>query len=298
MDNRSLKLFLSLSETLHFGRSSEACHISPSALSRTIKQMEAELGVTLFERDNRTVALTHAGGRLQHYARDTLLQWDSFRDSLLNDSRELRGEISIYCSVTASYSFLYDILSEFRPRHPKIEIKLHTGDPTLAISRVTAGLEDIAIAARPDKLPHNLDFRRVTVSPLVFITASTGDSSASLPSRRSAPQTWADIPMILSEEGLIRERVDAWFQQQGIAPRIYAQVAGHEAIVSMVSLGFGIGVVPKIVLDNSPLSRRVKVLPDQPQLAAYEVGVCALKKRLKSPLLSALWGQIHLAETS
>ena len=142
MDIRSLKLFLDLSETLHFGRSSEASHISPSALSRTIRQMETELGVTLFERDNRTVALTHEGRRLQRYARDALLQWDTFRDSLLQDSRELRGEISIYCSVTASYSFLYDILREFRPSHPKIEIKLHTGDPALAISRVTAGLED------------------------------------------------------------------------------------------------------------------------------------------------------------
>ncbi len=298
MDIRSLKLFLDLSETLHFGRSSEASHISPSALSRTIRQMETELGVTLFERDNRTVALTHEGRRLQRYARDALLQWDTFRDSLLQDSRELHGEISIYCSVTASYSFLYDILREFRPSHPKIEIKLHTGDPALAISRVTAGLEDIAIAARPDRLPQNLDFRRITVSPLVFITPAGDDLAGKLPQHRSAAATWTQVPMILSEQGLIRERVDAWFRQQGIAPRIYAQVAGHEAIVSMVSLGFGIGVVPKIVLDNSPLAQRVNLLQGQPKLAAYEVGVCALKKRLKSPLVSALWRQIHRTDSA
>ena len=295
MDIRSLKLFLSLSETLHFGRSSEACHISPSALSRSIRQLETELGVTLFERDNRSVALTHEGRRLQQYARDTLLQWDTFRDSLLRDSRELHGEISIYCSVTASYSFLYDMLREFRPSHPKIEIKLHTGDPALAISRVTAGLEDIAIAARPQRLPQNLDFRRITVSPLVFITPASGDLAGALPDPADTA-AWAQVPMILSEEGLIRERVDAWFRQQGIAPRIYAQVAGHEAIVSMVGLGFGTGVVPKIVLDNSPLAQRVRVSARQPPLAAYEVGVCALKKRLKSPLINALWEQIHLAD--
>ena len=54
--------------------------------------------------------------------------------------------------------------------------------------------------------------------------------------------------MILSETGLARERFDAWCHTRGIKPRLYAQVAGNEAIVSMVGLGFGIGVVPQIVL--------------------------------------------------
>jgi LysR family positive regulator for ilvC len=52
---------------------------------------------------------------------------------------------------------------------------------------------------------------------------------------------WKDTPMILSEEGLARERVDRWFRQLGAKPHIYAQVSGNEAIVSMVSLGFGVG---------------------------------------------------------
>jgi LysR family positive regulator for ilvC len=74
-----------------------------------------------------------------------------------------------------------------------------------------------------------------------------------------------------------------------VLPDIYAQVAGNEAIVSMVSLGFGIGVVPRIVLDNSPLAERVEVLDVRPALAPYEVGLFALEKRLASPLISAFW---------
>ena len=290
MDTRSLRLFLNLSETLHFGRTSEELHISTSALSRSIKQLEESLGVSLFERDNRRVALTQEGKLLQDYARETLLHWDSFRDSLMERSKELHGAISLYCSVTASHSFLYDILSDFRQKHPRIELKLHTGDPAQGIQRITAGQEDIAIAARPDKLPDGLAFRRIAISPLVFI-APPPEHALPIP---STFEDWGQLPMILSEEGIARERVDAWFKSMGIKPKIYAQVAGHEAIVSMVSLGFGVGLIPQIVLDNSPLKNRVQLLSlpasQRQQLGSYDVGLCTLKKRLKSPIIAAFWG--------
>ena len=286
MDTHSLRLFLTLSETLHFGRASQACHVSPSSLSRSIKQLETVLRVALFERDNRTVTLTRQGELLQKYARETLANWDTLRDTLLEDSNELHGTLSIYCSVTASYSFLYDILSEFRVNHPKIEIKLHTGDPTPAISHVITGTEDISIAARPDKLPAGLAFRRITISPLVFI------APINLSPLPKTVTQWAEAPMILSEDGLARERVNQWFLESGINPTIYSQVAGHEAIVSMVSLGFGIGVVPRIVLDNSPLRESVQIVTTKKGLKDYDVGICVLKKRLHSPIINAFWKQL------
>ena len=98
--------------------------------------------------------------------------------------------------------------------------------------------------------------------------------------------------MILPERGLARRRVDEWFRSIGMQPNIYAQVAGNEAIVSMVSLGFGVGVVPQIVLDNSPLADTVRVLDVKPGLEAYEVGLFTLEKKLASPLINAFWSQL------
>ncbi|MGS2717805.1 HTH-type transcriptional activator IlvY [Eionea flava] len=282
MDNRPLQLFLHLCETLHFGRTSQAMHISPSALTRNIQQLEESLGTPLFERDNRSVQLTKEGRLFQAYAKQSLNLWQGFKQSLMQETQELQGEISIYCSVTASYSFLYTILSEFRKAHPKIAITLRTGDSEDAINNVLKDSDDLAIGARPDKLPNKLDFKRIATSPLVMIAPNDADND----------KVWERMPLIVSEKGLIRKRVDTWFQQKNLKPTIYAQVSGNEAIVSMVSLGFGIGIVPKIVLDNSPLVRQVKEVDHQPLFTPIDVGLCAQKKRLQNPVVKALWDSL------
>lgn len=281
MDIAKLKLFCALASSLHFGRAASACHVSPSTLSRNIKQLEDDLGVSLFERDNRSVALTHEGHSYLQFAKEVLQQWEAYQESLLAKADQLHGQLSIYCSVTASYSFLYDILTEFRVKHPGIAIKLHTGDPAQAIERVQSGYEDIVIAAKPEKMPAGISFKPITNSPLIFITAKNVDW-----------ENWNQIPLIIPEEGMARERLDNWFREQKITPNIYAEVKGNEAIVSMVSLGFGVGVLPKIVVDNSPLADRVEPFKEQPDLGPYSMGICVMEKRLKSPILNAFWAQL------
>ncbi len=285
MDISKLKIFCSLANTLHFGRAASACHVSASTLSRNIKQLEDDLGVNLFERDNRSVALTHEGHSYLNFAREVLQQWETYQESLLAQADQLHGQLSIYCSVTASYSFLYTILTEFRVRHPGIAIKLHTGDPAQSIERVQAGYEDIAIAAQPDKLPAGISFKSIAHSPLVFICAKQQQEWDNT--------SWDQIPIIIPEEGLARDRLDNWFSEHKIKPNIYAEVKGNEAIVSMVSLGFGVGVLPKIVVDNSPLAEQVEAFIKQPDLGPYSMGICVMEKRLKSPILSAFWGQLQ-----
>ena len=292
MNSRTLNQFLALAQTLHFGRASDAANISLSALSRNIRQLEEELGVSLFERDNRSVAITAKGRQFEVYARDAVSRWNAIQQELTDTSGPLQGELSLYCSVTASHSILFDLLDEFRPNFPGIEIKLHTGDPEHAVARILAGHEDISIAALPPSLARGLAFKPIIISPLLFI-APAKQSDLGIPD--SAPKTatqWSQIPMILSEGGIARSRVDAWFRSLRVKPRVYAQVAGNEAIVSMVSLGLGVGVVPQIVLDNSPLMDRVRVLDVTPQLEPYDVGLFTLKKSLKNPMVRAFWSLV------
>jgi LysR family positive regulator for ilvC len=248
MDMKHLKHFLALAESLHFGKASAACHISLSALSRNIRQLEEQLGASLFNRDNRSVQLTQEGQSFVSYARSAVSEWDAIRYQVqdTNGQRHLKlqGEVSLYCSVTAVYSLLFELFQRFRQDHPNIEIKLHTGDPDQGIAHVISGEEDLAIAARPKNIPRELAFKPMTVSPLVFIAPKDQSNLEQPLITPTSPTEWEKMPMILAEGGLSRQRTDAWFRAMDVTPKIYAQVAGNEAIVIMVSLGLGIGVVP------------------------------------------------------
>lgn len=295
MDIRNLELFLHLSQGLHFGRTADAMAVSPSTLSRAIQRLEQELGCELLDRDNRSVALTPAGLRLQQFAGNWLADWQGMREQLKQSESPLQGRLRLFCSVTASYFLLPDILARFRTRYPQLELRLETGDPALAIDKVLNDESDLAIGARPDALPAKLDFIKLQTVPLVFIAPRIPCQANELLQQPSAE--WSSIPVILPEQGVARKRTNQWFRNKGISPHIYAEVAGNEAIVGMVALGCGIALVPTAVIDHSPMADKIRRLEVTPDLKPFEVGVCLLKKRLEDPLIQA-FRQIALQQAN
>jgi LysR family positive regulator for ilvC len=98
------------------------------------------------------------------------------------------------------------------------------------------------------------------------------------------PIPWGSIPMILPVRDLARTRVDAWFRKKGARPLVYAEVSGNEAILAMVGLGCGMGVVPELVRGDGSTEERGDRVSADPPLEPYRVGLCALKKK---PLVAA-----------
>ena len=230
--------------------------------------------------------MTRAGQLFKKYAKNVLEKWQSLLDDLMTEKGTLKGEISLYCSVTASLSILPELLNVFRAAYPEVHIRLQTGDAGMAIQKVVEGETDIAVSALPEQLPKELMFKVLTETDLVFVAPkNTWEFSRSL--KREIP--WKKIPMIVSEHGLARKRIDTWFNKKKIQPNIYAQVAGNEAILSMVGLGCGIGVVPKLVFESSPLQKNISILDIKPALAPYAVGICIQKRKMKSRLVRAFW---------
>ncbi|CBJ83302.1 transcriptional activator for isoleucine and valine synthesis (LysR family) [Xenorhabdus bovienii str. Jollieti] len=293
MDIRDLKLFLHLAESCHFGRTAKAIHVSPSTLSRQIQRLEELLGHPLFLRDNRTVKLTFAGEQLKQFAQQTLLQYQQLRHSLNHQSPSLSGELRLFCSVTAAYSHLPQVLDKFRAEHPLVEIKLTTGDAADAVDRIQSDQADLGIAGKPEKLPHNVSFTKIGEIPLVLIAPSLPCAVRTLATQEQPD--WNAIPFILPEHGPSRTRIELWFRRNSIPnPLIYATVSGHEAIVSMVALGCGIALIPAVVVENSPepVRNRVSLLENIALVEPFELGVCTLSKRLQEPLVKAFWGML------
>ena len=285
MDIRVLRLFKHLSGTLHFGQSSRACHVTPSALTRIIQRLEDELGEALFLRDNRSVSITAAGQVFRSYADDVIQRYELMQGDLSRES-VLGGDISIYCSVTAAYSILPVIFQDFRSVHPDVQIYLKTGDAALALAQLQNREVDITVAALPDKMPERVEFLKILETPLVFIAPSAFPETVQY---KEDTIDWLQTPVITADFGLSRERTDRWFREKGIIPNIYAQVAGNEAIIAMVALGCGVGVVPGLVLEKSPLKEQIDILTVNPELESFSIGICTMKKNMRLPQVDAFW---------
>ncbi|NQY63534.1 MAG: HTH-type transcriptional activator IlvY [Alteromonadaceae bacterium] len=291
MDLKSLAMFKHLAQSLHFGQTSLAFHVSPSTLSRAVQRMEDEMGCVLLHRDNRNVLLTDAGRQLQLFAEQQLEQWQLLKLSLNQQQADLTGKLHIYCSVTAAYSHLPPLLDRFRQQHPLVEIMLTTGDAADALEQVSQQGVDFAIAARPENLSSSIEFHHLAEIPLAVIAPTMACKVQQLLQQEELD--WSKIPIILPEHGPARKRFEQWYRkkQQG-KPNIYATVSGHEALVSMVALGCGVGISPQVVVDNSPVKDRVQYLSQAGTIAPFELGVCCLKQRRQQPLLKAFFKAI------
>lgn len=292
MDIRSAEVFVSLAETLHFAQTAQRCNLSPSAVSRQLARLEEQVGAPLMERDKRHVAITPAGREVLQLARRWLAEWSQLRAELSGDETSLHGQLRVYASVTASYTVLAKVLPPLRKRYPGIELLLHTGDQADGIERVLSGREDCAIVAEPDHLPAALAFAPLRSSPLVMIgPADKGALQKDLQRliKRGQSPDWSELPLVLAERGLARERLLAYLSSQDVRPHVYAEVGGHEAVVSMVSLGFGVAVVPEIVITASPQRSAIKVLPWLTELDEFVIGLCSKKELLHDPLMDAFW---------
>lgn len=289
MKIRDLELFRHLTTTLHFGKSAVECNITPSGLTRTIQRMEAEIGEPLFFRNNRSVTLTPAGALFKEYCDETISRYQQFQNNLKSDT-VLRGELRLYCSITAILSILPRIFQKYRTTHPQVHLHIQTGDAANALNMLRTMEVDIAIAALPDQYFSEIDFLELAKTPLLFIYPKNFPETVCYTNDEI---DWTRTPLLLPAKGLSRIRVERWFAEKGIRPYIYSQIAGNEAIIAMVAMGAGVGIVPQLVLDKSILNAEVTVLEIRPQLKPFVVGACTLTKNRNNNLVDSFW---HIVE--
>ena len=290
MDTSELYLFLSLSNCLSFRRTAEHCAVTPSTLSRTIARMEEELSAKLFERDNQTVELTAAGKKFKEFASEYYLNYLKIKEELKAVSETMTGNLKIFCSVTACVCLLPELLNQYRFLYPNIDLKIETGDAALALDKIINHEADLSIAAIPPHIPQGLITHGFTKIPLVFIAP------------KKIPQQWlkkgeidmTTVPYVVSEQGALRKEINVWFNRKNIKPNVIAQVAGNEAIVSLVALGMGIAIIPEAVLMQSSSAGDVQIIDRPNDITPFNVGLCTNQSKNKDKAVKAF---IEVART-
>lgn len=279
-DVERFRLVLHLAETLNYGRTAADCHVSTATLSRTVRRVELDTGVRLFERGPRGVALTEHGRHFCDYARASVELWESYtggdRSGGRDEAADLAGRLRVFASPTAAQSIVPDLLAPLREAHPAVELDLRIGDASAAMSLLEEADADLAVAALPERVPGHLVSREIRRTPLVFVAAAPVEN-------------WESGPFVLPRSGLARAAADRWFRRSGVRPERVSEVDGHEAVLALVALGCGVGLVPRLVLDCSALRDRLVTVEPRRTAGTFRIGACVRRDDLHRPVVAAMW---------
>ena len=212
--------------------------------------------------------------------------WQRFAGERAPAHGELSGTLHVYCTVTAAQGIVPDLLARLRGTHPGIRIELATGYATDAIDRLRGGDIDVSIAALPDRLPPGIVSHVLTTTRIVLVGPMQGPL---FDTTKRRPLDWSQIPLVLPAFGLARDSVNQWLTARGVVPVVYSELQGHEAILALVALGCGVGVVPRLVLEKTALRDQIVEIPVRPMLRGLRIGICVRDKSLSSPPVAAVW---------
>jgi len=149
LDTRLLRAFVAVAEELHFTRAAERLFIAQQALSSQIRQLERRVGVTLFERSTRRVALTDAGERLLPHARSILEALDTATAELEAARRAERVTLRVGMSGTAMVPLVGDTVRRYGERHPEVRLVLSNAGLSQPVAGLREGTVDVAFVRPP-----------------------------------------------------------------------------------------------------------------------------------------------------
>ena len=243
---RQLEYFVALAERLNFRRAAESCFVSQPSLSAQIAQMEALLGVKLFERDRHGARLTPAGEALLPEAREILAGCDRLGQLARSLGAPLAGPLRLGVIPTIAPYLLPRVLPAVHEAHPRLEVFLREDLTDRLVDQLEEGALDLLLLAV------DLDLGSLATLPLFsdpFVLAvREGDELASAAEARIADLEGRDV-LLLDEGHCLREQTLPLCEAAG------SELGGFRAsslgtITQMVASGLGITLLPELAIER------------------------------------------------
>ncbi|KQT88355.1 LysR substrate-binding domain-containing protein [Aurantimonas sp. Leaf443] len=244
MELRQIRCVLAAADEMHFGRAARTLDMLPAGFGRQIRMIEEELGVALFERTTRAVALTEAGRDFVREARPLLDAADALVERLRDRGRSVSRVIRLGAIDSAAAGLVPALIHDLHTQDPDLAIELTEEKSIRLIPKLLSGRLDLAIIRPPARLDPRLRTRFLLHETAVVAlpaahplgrgaevdVADLADIAMIIPERRSRPHSH-DLTMKL-------------FEGEGLTPRI-AQIAEEkQTILNMVAAGIGAAIVP------------------------------------------------------
>jgi DNA-binding transcriptional LysR family regulator len=282
---RQLRYFVTVAEELHFGRAAERLHMTQPPLSQTIAALEAMLDTPLFLRNRRQVELTAAGAALLPEARRMLLEAAGLPELVRRAAAGEAGRLSLAFVTSADYSVLPPFLRRYRAAYPQVHVTLQESTSDLQVddllrARIDAGL---LIPPLPDKARAELDYMKVLEEPLI-LCAPTGLDALERPGPVRL-QDLPPLPLVIFPRHIapgLHDAILSCFHAAGLTPLTGQEAIQMQTIVSLVSGGMGLALVPQSVSNLMRPGVEYRALADP--TALVETGL-AWRRDNASPVL-------------
>ncbi len=250
MEIRHLKYFLTLADELHFGNAAKKLFISQPPLSRMIKLLEDELGVKLFERNNKNVRLTIYGEYLQKEAQQVIHNMNLIRNQLDAMKNGSTGQVKIGYIAAIMHSILPQVLSKLKVKFPDINTYLYELESSEQINALKSGDIDIGFLRVPsgDK---DLVFEHVHDDPFVLIVSTEHEMAKS--DRLDFGQLKHESMISFLKTCPPSKGIKNIFKKVGFTPNIVQETNQINSILRLVECNCRYSIVPSTVLDGYDL---------------------------------------------
>jgi LysR family hydrogen peroxide-inducible transcriptional activator len=278
MELQQLRYFCAIADTGSFTRAAQQTHVSQPSLSQQIRKLEDELGARLFDRLGRAVQLTELGRSFLPRARAILRDLEAARSDVVERKMSISGPVSVGVIPTIAPYFLPPILAAFSRKYPEVRVTVAEEITPQLLDRLRAGTMDVAIVALPlQARSHDFQTFPLMVEKLYAVLPK----HHALAKRRAVSlEELQDDPFLLLRDGhCFRETAVAACKRARLNPKIIFESGQFSSILSMVSAGLGVSIVPAMAVEKRPGCRYV---PLRDERAARTIGVVTLNGRSRT----------------
>jgi DNA-binding transcriptional LysR family regulator len=254
IEPEQLNIFLRAAETLNFSETAKQLHVSQPTVSKRIQDLERDLRVTLFERSPGGLRLTDAGKTLQPWARKLIHNVNSLEEMMASLQTDVSGNLSIACSTTAGKYVLPQLAARFRHRYPRIRVSILSCTSENVTLRLLEGEAHLGVVSR-EISQSGLESQEFFEDVITLIVPS---DHPWVYHDMVKPEDLIDEPIIIREptSGTRRVMLEALAKHDITLDdlNIFLELGNAEAIVRMVSEGYGISFVSTLAT-SCPLER-------------------------------------------
>lgn len=251
MDIRQLRHFAAVARTLHFGRAAAELGMTQPPLSQSIMALEREIGAALFVRTKRSVTLTPFGAEWLVHVRPVLDEMNALPEVARRLRDGTAGRLAISFVSTADYNILPTLVRRYASLFPDVEIALTEATSDVQIAALLEGKGHVGLVIPPPNavFPESLSYLPLVTEPLIAAVPESwiADGRLSFLGAQLSPEAVVGAPLILfprQSAPAFHDLVTGFYASHGGQAQIVQEAIQMQTIISLVSAGMGIALVP------------------------------------------------------